>query len=164
MPLQYNRLIIQLSYEASDENFLEGIDVWLRLKLISDAEVKRLCREHLCCTIPNLILEPTIKATLTQSSRLFHEAEESLLPATIGREPQQSLLPATINKTAQMLQYLMAEFSLMWLLFLGVFMVVVSSGVLAVSQWRQFPHLGQYLILLSYTLAFWVASAWTGRR
>ena len=63
-----------------------------------------------------------------------------------------------------MLQYLMAEFSLMWLLFLGVFMVVVSSGVLAVSQWRQFPPQGQYLILLSYTLAFWVASAWTGRR
>jgi hypothetical protein len=35
---------------------------------------------------------------------------------------------------AQRLQALMAEISVIWLLFLGVFMVVVSSGVLAASQ------------------------------
>jgi len=154
MPPQYERwMTIGLRVEASHERLLEGLDVWLRLGLISNAEVKRLCRQHLCCNIPELTSEPTTEATLTLSSRLSHE-----LPT------HQSLLPATIGRTAQVLQYLMAEFSLMWLLFLGVFMVVVSSGVLAVSQWRQFPPQGQYLILLSYTLAFWVASGWTGQR
>lgn len=151
MPPQYKRWMVNI--EASHERLIEGLEVWLCLGLISDAEVKRLCRQHLCCTIPESTSEPTTKATLTLSSRLSHE------PPT-----HQSLLPATVGRTAQVLQYLMAEFSLMWLLFLGVFMVVVSSGVLAVSQWRQFPPQGQYLILLSYTLAFWVASGWTGQR
>jgi hypothetical protein len=58
----------------------------------------------------------------------------------------------------------MAEVSVIWLLFLGVFMVVVSSGVLAATQWRNFSPVGQYGILFAYTLAFWAASAWTGRQ
>lgn len=136
-------ITIGVSIEASNERLLEGLDVWLRLGLISDAEVKRLCRQHLCCTMPILTAEHTTEATPAPPSRLS---------------------PTPVSRTAQMLQSLMAEFSLMWLLFLGVFMVVVSSGILAVSQWRQFPPTGQYLILFGYTLAFWVASAWTGQR
>lgn len=55
----------------------------------------------------------------------------------------------------------MAELSVVWLLFLGVFMVVVSSGVLAATQWQNFSPVGQYSILFGYTLAFWIASLWT---
>ncbi|HCF27276.1 MAG TPA: DUF2157 domain-containing protein [Cyanobacteria bacterium UBA11049] len=55
----------------------------------------------------------------------------------------------------------MAEISVVWLLFLGVFMVVVSSGVLAASQWQNFSAVGQYAILFGYTVAFWIASLWT---
>jgi hypothetical protein len=58
----------------------------------------------------------------------------------------------------------MAEISVAWLLFLGVFMVVVSSGVLAASQWQNFSSVGQYAILFGYTLAFWFASWWTRQR
>lgn len=160
-------MTITVNIENSHERLLEGLDVWLRLRLISDAEVKRLCRQHLHCTIPALpgagqpVTAPT---ALTRSTRLSHEP---LLRATVGRTAQVlqrkkggvALPPALFSKTS-----LMAEFSLMWLLFLGVFMVVVSSGVLAVSQWRTVPPEGQYLILLGYTLAFWVASSWTGQR
>lgn len=136
---------IEVEIEASNERLLEGLDVWLHLGLVSDDEVKRICRQHLSCMIP-VVARQVTAATSTQPSRL----------------PQHKLIP-TIGRTAQVLQSLMAEFSLMWLLFLGVFMVVVSSGVLAASQWRQFAPQGQYLILLGYTLAFWVASAWTGQ-
>ena len=43
-----------------------------------------------------------------------------------------------------MLQCLQAELSVPWLLFLGMFLVVVSSGVLAASQWERFPGFLQY--------------------
>lgn len=55
----------------------------------------------------------------------------------------------------------MAEISIIWLLILGVFMVVVSSGVLAATQWQNFSAIGQYGILFAYTLAFAGASLWT---
>jgi hypothetical protein len=47
---------------------------------------------------------------------------------------------------------------------LGVFLVVVSSGVLAASQWEKFPASGQYGVLLAYTLSFWGFSFWAGRQ
>jgi hypothetical protein len=62
------------------------------------------------------------------------------------------------------LQSFMAEVSVIWLLFLGVFLVVVSSGVLAASQWQNFSIVGQYGILFAYTLAFAAVGVWTGRR
>jgi hypothetical protein len=58
----------------------------------------------------------------------------------------------------------MAEISVVWLLALGVFLVVVSSAVLAVSQWNWLSPVGQYAILLVYTLAFGMAGLWTSRR
>jgi len=58
----------------------------------------------------------------------------------------------------------MAELSLRWLLFLGVFLVVLSSGVLAASQWQRFNGVGQYTILLAYTLAFFGVGRWSGRQ
>lgn len=137
---------IEVNVEASNERLLAGLDVWLHLELISDQEVKRICRQHLSCMLPVAReARQVTQAALIQPSRL----------------PQ--VIPATVARTAQVLQSLMAEFSLMWLLFLGVFMVVVSSGVLAASQWRQFTPQGQYLILLGYTLAFWVASVRIGQ-
>ncbi len=63
-----------------------------------------------------------------------------------------------------MLQSLGAELSVRWLLFLGVFLVVVSSGVLAASQWERFPASGQYGVLFAYTLSFWGLSFWATRQ
>jgi hypothetical protein len=51
-----------------------------------------------------------------------------------------------------------------WLLLVGVFLVVVSSVVLAATQWQSVPPVGQYGILLVYTLAFWQLGQWTHRQ
>jgi hypothetical protein len=48
-----------------------------------------------------------------------------------------------------MLQSLAEELSVRWLLFLGVFLVVLSSGVVAASQWERFPAVGQYGVLFA---------------
>jgi hypothetical protein len=58
-----------------------------------------------------------------------------------------------------MWQSLRDELSIRWLLFLGVFLVVASSGVLAATQWQKFPPVGQYGVLWAYTLIFWLGSA-----
>jgi hypothetical protein len=65
---------------------------------------------------------------------------------------------------ASLLTSLMAELSVVWLLFLGVFMVVVSSGVLAATQWANFSGAGQYVILLAYTLVFGAVGLWSSSR
>lgn len=83
-------------------------------------------------------------------------------PVPIGPSAVQS--PVSSGWIGRSLQTLMAEISVIWLLCLGVFMVVVSSGVLAASQWRNVSAVGQYGILLAYTLAFWAVSGWTGRQ
>lgn len=59
---------------------------------------------------------------------------------------------------------LMGELSVVWLLGLGVFLVVLSSAVLAATQWARFNAVGQYLVLLTYTLAFWGVGLGCGRQ
>jgi hypothetical protein len=79
------------------------------------------------------------------------------------RQPQVAP-PARRGWVPQMLQALMDEISVLWLLFLGVFLVVVSSGILAASQWDAVSPAGQYGILFGYTVAFWAVSFWVSRR
>jgi hypothetical protein len=57
-------------------------------------------------------------------------------------------------------QTLQDELSVRWLLFLGVFLVVLSSGVLAATQWSRFPAWGQYGLLWLYTIGFWLTGSW----
>jgi len=57
----------------------------------------------------------------------------------------------------------MSELSVIWLLGLGVFLVVLSSAVLAATQWARFNAVGQYLVLLAYTLVFWGIGLWSSR-
>lgn len=59
------------------------------------------------------------------------------------------------------LQQLMGELSVVWLLGLGVFLVVLSSAVLAATQWARFSAVGQYAVLLAYTLVFWGIGRWS---
>ncbi|PSR12914.1 DUF2157 domain-containing protein, partial [filamentous cyanobacterium CCP3] len=58
------------------------------------------------------------------------------------------------------LSRLMRELSVVWLLGLGVFLVVLSSAVLAATQWVRFGAVGHYLVLLAYTLVFWAVGRW----
>ncbi|MEG4331602.1 hypothetical protein QUB40_06570 [Microcoleus sp. AT9_A2] len=158
---------IELSILASHPELLTGLDAWLRLGLLSPAEVEELCRQYLVCPLRDPavdfseienprapIADPKVPALSTQKA--VPSSRES-----VARPTETTQTP---NFIAQILHSLMAEISVMWLLFLGVFMVVVSSGVLAASQWERFPAAGQYGVLLAYTLTFWAISSWANRQ
>ncbi|MEL7331686.1 MAG: hypothetical protein AAFN12_05530, partial [Cyanobacteria bacterium J06560_2] len=91
--------------------------------------------------------------------------EEDYQPGAIAStdSKQSTPLPKT-NWISQAIASLIEEISVLWLLFLGVFLVIVSSGVLAASQWDSFSAVGQYGILFAYTLAFWAASIWAQKK
>ncbi|MFS8864358.1 TM2 domain-containing protein [Synechococcus sp. H55.9] len=65
---------------------------------------------------------------------------------------------------AVLLHNLLSELSVAWLLLLGLFLVVVSSGVLAASRWQEFSPAAQYGVLLAYTAAFGVGARWAQRQ
>jgi hypothetical protein len=159
---------IEFSVLASHPELLTGLDAWLRLGLISPAEVEQLCRQYLVCPIPepavalseiddrpnSPIPEPKVPALATQKA----------LARTTKNVAERAETPQTPTFASQILQSLIAEISVVWLLFLGVFMVVVSSGVLAASQWERFPAAGQYGVLLAYTLTFWAIGSWAKKQ
>lgn len=145
MTSQSNQPIkIELTIRAGQPELLQGLDLWLRLGLLSDAQVRQICQAHLVCSV--------------QVSEQI--AIDNSPPASPS--PPLPLSPSPpLPLISRLLSSLMAELSVVWLLFLGVFMVVVSSGVLAATQWQNFSPVGQYSILFGYTLAFWIASLWT---
>jgi hypothetical protein len=98
----------------------------------------------------------------SRSRRSPHSASSSASSSASGSVSRSA--SSSPSRIEQWFQAFMAEISVIWLLFLGVFLVVVSSGVLAASQWQNFSPVGQYSILFAYTLAFFVAGFWTGRK
>jgi hypothetical protein len=147
-------ITIKVAISNSQPELLEGLDVWLRLGLISEAQVSDLSQKYLVCALPPdaVTMVPTPQVTISSDS-LF-------LPAAAANTASRQRPKAIPG----ILQSLMAELSVRWLLFLGVFMVVVSSGVLAATQWERFPAAGQYGVLFTYTLIFWRVSAWANRQ
>lgn len=158
--------LIQLEIFIPDDRkvLLEGLEAWQRLGLLQDSQVKQICRKYLICKLPTRV-EPAIAAKPQEPDFVVpvpraqpaRRRERAEVPA----QPLPAPAPTWLSTR---LQSLMAEISVIWLLLLGVFMVVVSSGVLAASQWRSVSTTGQYSILLGYTLAFWGASVWAGRK
>jgi len=149
-------LKIEVTLLSSHPQLLRGLDTWLRLGLISDTQVRQLCREFLICEV---ILQPLPQPA---TSEPVQQLPIAALQYNNRRQPQEE--PAKPSFISTMLQSLGAELSVRWLLFLGVFLVVVSSGVLAASQWERFPASGQYGVLLAYTLSFWGLSFWATRQ
>ncbi|MHC5749909.1 MAG: DUF2157 domain-containing protein [Nostoc sp.] len=155
-------LKIEIRLPSSHPQLLEGLDIWLRLGLISDAQVRQLCQEFLVCAV---VLQPQAEAktkVVFATSDPVQQLPIATLQSSSGKQAQQK--PAKPNFIGTMLQSLGAELSVRWLLFLGVFLVVVSSGVLAASQWARFPASGQYGVLFAYTLSFWGLSFWATRQ
>ncbi|MEH2289496.1 DUF2157 domain-containing protein [Nostoc sp.] len=155
-------LKIEIRLPSSHPQLLEGLDIWLRLGLISDAQVEQLCREFLVCAV---MLQPQAESktkVVFATSDPVQQLPIAALQSSIGKKSQQK--PVKPNFIGTMLQSLGAELSVRWLLFLGVFLVVVSSGVLAASQWARFPAAGQYGVLFAYTLSFWGLSFWATRQ
>ncbi|MGE5657708.1 MAG: hypothetical protein ACM37W_13970 [Actinomycetota bacterium] len=158
MPLEPNRpKAIVFSVNTSHPELLAGLDLWLKLGLLSDTQVKELCQDYLTCPIPQPAFAPTPTATPIPALSTPTPRKEQVISQEI--KP-----PAPPSFLASVLHSLMAELSVVWLLFLGVFLVVVSSGVLAASQWQRFPAAGQYGVLLAYTLTFWGISGWVNQQ
>ncbi len=155
---QPRRLIqLELQPRSDQTEFLEGLDVWLQLGLLSNQQVMQLGQQSLTCRLPDRVAAPV--------SDPYAEdfiAEPALSAVAITPQPRPT--PARPSWVGQMLSSLMAEISVVWLLFLGVFMVVVSSAVLAATQWKNFSIVGQYSILWGYTLGFGLAGLWAGAR
>ncbi|MEO1560515.1 MAG: hypothetical protein AAFS12_13100 [Cyanobacteria bacterium J06632_19] len=152
MSSNFNRpLKFEVTLPSEHPHLLQGLDEWLRLNLISDSQVRQFCWEYLTCRV---ILEPQI---------LPQKPPETVAPQP--RKPaEKPKLTATPSLFSSMWHSLRAEFSVRWLLFLGIFTVVVSSGALAASQWERFTAFLQYGVLFAYTLLFWGLSFWTGKQ
>lgn len=146
---------IEVTVKASQPELLEGLDIWLRLGLISDIQVRRLSQVYLSCLLPEsavAVPKPEHSVTPVRDSSTPNDFD-----TPIRETPRQSPL-------SRMWQSLIDELSVRWLLFLGVFLVVVSSAVLAATQWQRFPAVGQYSVLWAYTLIFWFGSFWAGQQ
>jgi hypothetical protein len=160
-------LTVEIKVSATAPNLLEGIEYWVQLNLLSQTEVLQICRTDLACWLPtiapqpvSLAQQPSVLATRPLPENRPIAASQSLPVSRPAPLPPSR--PKTPSRVSQVLQSLAAELSVLWLLLLGVFMVVISSAVLAASQWERFPSFIQYGILWLYTLGFWGSSFWAG--
>ncbi|MGB5714124.1 MAG: hypothetical protein WBM44_24835, partial [Waterburya sp.] len=145
-------LSLEIYLKANHPELLVGLDQWLQLGLISHGQVRELCRNHLSCALPEIERE-VVKSIPIAENKVAETTHKSLVePASFP------------NIFLRILQGFLDELSIRWLLFLGIFLVVISSGVLAASQWQNFPVFGQYLVLLIYTLSFWGIGLWTSKQ
>ena len=161
MTYRANRPIEIMLRVYPDSALLEGLDVWLRLGLLTDIQVKRLCQEHLTCPLPSIA--PVVTSSPSETSDIVI-VKDFGLPTPPTPAARTKTIKSKRDRSTGLLQSFMAEVSVLWLLFLGVFLIVVSSAVLAASQWRNFSPVGQYGILFAYTLVFWGISAWASRQ
>lgn len=168
--LTASQIRVVIRVRASHPPLLQGLEQWLQLGLLGESQVKQLCRENLSCVMPILTTAPTreplpdpISSQPPPPPALPSRRPEA--PRRIPpRPPTSPRRQETPSQFGQMLQSLMAELSVLWLLLLGVFMVVISSGVLAANFWEKFSSAGQYGVLWLYTLAFWGASFWSSQQ
>jgi len=147
-PKQLIRILIQT--DQTNPRVLEGLESWLRLGLLSDQQVRQIGELYLSDPLPQRVVDSAknnvyVKEKITQNSIVYKRHQPNFN------------FPSIVTDWVESLK---AELSVRWLLFLGLFLVIVSSGVLAASQWEKFPATGQYLILFAYTLAFWGVSLW----
>ncbi|MGB3654430.1 MAG: DUF2157 domain-containing protein, partial [Rivularia sp. (in: cyanobacteria)] len=149
MSSKSNRPInFEVRLPSNHPQLLQGFDELLRLNLISDAQVKHICQQYLVCQV---VLQPDVA---------IRQTDVILQPST-AQKPKVTATPGLLGT---MWRSLRAELSVRWLLFLGMFTVVISSGALAASQWERFTAFLQYSVLFAYTLGFWGLGLWTGKQ
>jgi len=166
---------LELEIPSDESRVLDGLNHWLALGLISEPAVRALCQEKFVCALPPL--PAPVQATSTLPDFLDPPAEGAddspapvadflpflaePPPARRPARPDSAPAPAARGLVSLWLNRFMSELSVVWLLGLGVFLIVLSSAVLAATQWASFSVAGQYLILLAYTLAFWGIGLWS---
>jgi hypothetical protein len=173
-PSSADRVKIEFLVNPEDPNLLAGLESLVRLGLLSDRKMRQIARQALTCSRPippiGSPVAPPIESESTESESTLINSGTFIAdpePARTRRSPAHTdrsapqTAPALVPKV---LTSFMAEISVIWLLFLGVFLVVVSSASLAAMQWRNFSAIGQYGILLIYTLMFGAAGLWASGR
>ncbi len=136
---------LELQIDPNDPELLTTLDILVRSRILNRAQILELARTCLSEDIP--WKSPPVR-------------EAAPIPAIIPI-PASPKLPSPIQTIWQTLK---DELSVRWLLFLGVFLVVLSSGVLAATQWSLFPAWGQYGLLWLYTIGFWAVGGWARRQ
>lgn len=182
--LNSDRPDLKIAINQFDSQILKTLEIWQDLGLISEAQLRDVCATSLSCPIfislpiqtshPDLlqVLERLVSQNLLSQSQVLNWCQTYLsdpllaLPAPKAIESCQPSVKKDIEAglAPTVLQSLIDEISVLWLLFLGVFLVVVSSAVLAASQWNLVSPVGQYSILWVYTVTFWLVSQWLKRR
>lgn len=149
------KIPVDLETNAAKDHLLSELDRWIELGLLSEGQAVRI-GQQLCSRLPIAYKAPE------QAPEILERTTEAAQTATITTTKTTASSNRSIfsHFKSRLVQSFLAEVSVLWLLFLGVFLVVVSSGVLAASQWQSFSTVGQYTILLVYTLAFGGASRW----
>ena len=152
-------------------NFLEILETGLNLGLISHDEVKRVARNNLVCAYDNSpkdikeIFTPIAKIPVKKKKKIPQlvnaSSKKQVRKSPVIKPPTKPKKPSIVTT---FLKSFKDELSVRWLLFLGVFLVVLSSGVLAATQWNKFDGYQQYGVLLSYTLAFWGVGFYSGKQ
>ncbi|MEM9274588.1 MAG: hypothetical protein AAGA80_16740 [Cyanobacteria bacterium P01_F01_bin.143] len=158
MSRNFDRIVkLELYIKASQPELMTGLDELLRLGLIEEYQVIKLCRDHLTCTLPIVKVKKVEPKPLNiaPKSEPFVEEVATAVKPKLAKKP---------NLVVQVWQAFLDELSIRWLLFLGIFLVILSSAVLAASKWDNFPAFGQYLILLAYTLSFCGIGFWLGKQ
>ncbi len=151
--LEKAQIELKVRVSVSHPCLLDGLETWLSLGLLTQLEIKQLSRDYLSCRFT-----PVIPSPVAPPRPRIAPADPP--PAQPIPRRQREKTPAL----AQIARSLMAELSVLWLLLLGAFMVVLSSGVLAASQWEKFPAAAQYGILWLYTIAFGAGSWWASQQ
>jgi hypothetical protein len=163
-PPNSRRVPFEALLPVDDPQLLEGLDLWVRLGWISDQQVKRWARQHLRSNLSESPIAPLpLPAEPNPRQGVFITPVANPNPNRArpdrGR-PDRTRPNRDRSLISRVLSSFMAEISVVWLLFLGVFLVVVSSAVLAATQWQNFNTIGQYGILFGYTIAFGISALW----
>lgn len=180
-PPDYRNL--ELILKPGHPRTLEFLEIWVQWGLLNHGQVRQFAALYLSETIPNPGLRLPLRINSHQN-RLLDGLElgldwgllsweqsnlglASALPSPKPSPPRQKSKsdrsPSTPKPVSPLGQFWLAfkdELSVQWLLFLGIFLVLLSSGVLAASQWQNFPPVGQYLLLFVYTGVFWWGYGW----
>ncbi len=151
-----------------NDQLLQGLGLWLDLGLIDQKSLNLICATRFVCELKSeapINSRLSLDESLNESSVRTANISGSRLKRSpvVQPKPVIAKAPQKPSQVAQTVRSLLSEFSTMWLLFLGVFLVVVSSGLLAASQWNNFSGQGQYLLLFAYTLGFFGVSFWTSK-
>lgn len=153
------KINLEIDLDLDNPELLQGLQNWLDLGLINDLKVKNISQKHLTCTLPETV---SVKPPVTEESANL--VKKSLPVAVNSVTETENVKDKKKNIFVNLWNRFYQEIAVRSFLFLGIFLVVTSSSILAATQWNNFPDWFQYFILFSYTLAFWITGFHTQKK